>query len=122
MYTVPENNRTVPLCIDIGVELTEETPFTITSKSKDPTDAQGRVALKKTECLFYSFLISCTEADFFPSTTVTVTPPSSVACIDFTNIVVDDNIALEGDQSFNICVGDSTSMVVIIDDDGECIL
>ena len=51
-----------------------------------------------------------------------MTPPSSVACIDFTNIVVDDNIALEGDQSFNICVGDSTSMVVIIDDDGECIL
>ena len=71
--------------------------------------------------IFLSFLISCTEADYFPSTTVTVTPPSSVACIDFTNIVVDDNIALEGDQSFNICVGDSTSMVVIIDDDGEWI-
>ena len=68
---------------------------------------------------FLPFLISCTEVDFFPSTTVTVTPPSSVACIDFTNIVVDDNIALEGEQSFNICVGDSTSMVVIIDDDGE---
>ena len=60
-----------------------------------------------------------TEADFFPSTTITVTPPSSVACIDFTNLVVDDSIALEGDQSFNICVGSSTAMVVIIDDDSE---
>ena len=36
--------------------------------------------------------------------------------------MVDDDIALEGDQSFNICVGDSTSMVVIIDDDGEYIM
>ena len=71
--------------------------------------------------IIFIFFISCTEADFFPSTTVTVTPPSSVACIDFTNIVVDDNIALEGEQSFNICVEDSTSMVVIIDDDGEWI-
>ena len=60
-----------------------------------------------------------TEADFFPSTTITVTPPSSVACIDFTNLVVDDDIALEGNQSFNICVGSSTAMVVIIDDDSE---
>ena len=60
-----------------------------------------------------------TEADFFPSTTITVTPPSSVACIDFTNLVVDDDIALEGNQSFNICVGNSTAMVIIIDDDSE---
>ena len=41
MYTVPENNRTVPLCIDIGVELPGPMEFTITSKSKDPPDAQG---------------------------------------------------------------------------------
>ena len=60
-----------------------------------------------------------TEADFSPSTTITVTPPSSMACIDFTGLVVDDDIALEGDQSFIICVGDSTAMVVIIDDDSE---
>ena len=58
------------------------------------------------------------EADFNPSTTITVPAGGSRACIDFTNLVVDDNIALEEDQSFTITVGSSTSMVVIIDDDG----
>ena len=42
-----------------------------------------------------------------------------MACTDFTGLVVDDNIALEGDQSFTISVGGSTSMVVIVDDDSE---
>ena len=41
MYRVPENNRTVPLCIDVGVVLSEPTEFVITSKSKDPPEAQG---------------------------------------------------------------------------------
>ena len=45
MYTVPENNRTVPLCVDIGVEIPESMEFTITSKSKDPPDAQGWLVL-----------------------------------------------------------------------------
>ena len=42
-----------------------------------------------------------------------------MACIDFMELVVDDTIALEGNQSFTICVGDSTAMVTILDDDGE---
>ena len=42
VYTVPENNRTVPLCIDVGVELQGPMEFIITSKSKDPPDAQGQ--------------------------------------------------------------------------------
>ena len=41
IYRVPENDRTVPLCIDVGVVLTEPTEFVITSKSKDPPEAQG---------------------------------------------------------------------------------
>ena len=41
MYIVPENDRTVPLCIDVGVVLSEATEFVITSKSKDPPQAQG---------------------------------------------------------------------------------
>ena len=65
-----------------------------------------------------SDLLSSAEEDYYPSTTILVTPPSTVACIDFTNLVVDDNI-VEGDQSFTVCVGDSMSMVIIIDDDGE---
>ena len=43
---------------------------------------------------------------------------SSKACIDFTNLVVDDNIALEGDEAFTIVIGSSVAMVTIIDDDG----
>ena len=41
MYTVPENDRTVPLCIDVGVVLSEPMEFVITSKAKDPPEAQG---------------------------------------------------------------------------------
>ena len=41
MYIVPEDNRTVPLCVDVGVVPFEPTEYTITSKSKDPPDAQG---------------------------------------------------------------------------------
>ena len=41
MYTVPENNRTVPLCIDIGVMITESETFTITAVQKDPPEAEG---------------------------------------------------------------------------------
>ena len=60
----------------------------------------------------------CLEADFFQSTNVTVEPPNSRVCTDFMDLVVDDSIALEGNQSFTICVGNSTAWVTIIDDDG----
>ena len=56
--------------------------------------------------------------DFGSSTNITV-DPGPVACIDFTDLVVDDDIALEGDEAFTISVGNSTAMVTIIDDDGE---
>ena len=59
------------------------------------------------------------EEDYNSGTTILVTPPSTMACIDFTDLVVDDNIALEGDQNFTICVGDSSAWVTIVDDDGE---
>ena len=50
---------------------------------------------------------------------MTVAPFSSRGCTDFTDLVVDDDIALEGTQAFTIIVGSSTAMVNIIDDDGE---
>ena len=46
-------------------------------------------------------------------------PPNSRVCTDFMDLVVDDSIALEGNQSFTICVGDSSAWVTILDDDGE---
>ena len=52
---------------------------------------------------------------------MTVDPPGPPACIDFTDLVVDDNVALEGDEAFTILVGDAMAMVTIIDDDGECV-
>ena len=45
MYTVPENNRTVPLCIDIDVNITEAMTYIITAEQKDPAEAEG-------ECLW----------------------------------------------------------------------
>ena len=50
---------------------------------------------------------------------MTVAPFSSRGCTGFTDLVVDDDIALEGTQAFTIIVGSSTAMVNIIDDDGE---
>ena len=46
-------------------------------------------------------------------------PTSSKACTDFTDLVIDDSIALEGDQTFTILVGNSMAMVTIVDNDGE---
>ena len=65
--------------------------------------------------LFF-FLI---DSDFGTSSQVTVEPPGRSACIDFTDLVVDDSVALEGDEAFTILVGDSMAIVNIIDDDGE---
>ena len=42
-----------------------------------------------------------------------------MACIDFTDLVVNDNVALEGLEAFTILVGNSMSMVTVIDDDRE---
>ena len=42
MYTVPENlGSSVPLCVDIGVEITENLIYTINAEQKDPPEAQG---------------------------------------------------------------------------------
>ena len=59
------------------------------------------------------------DADFGSSASITVQPPGPRACIDFTDLVVDDTIAVEGNQAFTIIVGSSMAMVTIIDDDGK---
>ena len=41
MYTVPENDRSIPLCIDIGVELTSPLSYTISTAQKSPPQAEG---------------------------------------------------------------------------------
>ena len=62
-------------------------------------------------------------ADFSSrGSSITVDPPGPVACIDFTGLVLDDNIALEGDENFTILIGDSMAMVTITDNDGECVI
>ena len=45
MYTVPENDRTVELCIDIGVLITESFTFTIDTAQKSPPEAEGKYRL-----------------------------------------------------------------------------
>ena len=59
------------------------------------------------------------DADFGGSSSITVDAFNSKACIDFTDLVVDDDIALEGNQAFTIVIGNSMAMVNIIDDDGQ---
>ena len=44
MYTVPENDLTVPLCVEIGVAVSESVTYTITAIQKDPPEAEGRLS------------------------------------------------------------------------------
>ena len=48
--------------------------------------------------------------------------PGPRACIDFTDLVEDDDLALEGDEAFTIMINGAMAMVVIIDDDGWYII
>ena len=66
----------------------------------------------------YLLFMNFTDADFRSSTTIIIPSSSTRACIDFTNVVIDDNIGLECNETFTIVVGDSMAMVIIIDDDG----
>ena len=46
MYTVPEDDPgSVPLCVDIGVEITEPITYTITTAQKSPPEAEGTTTL-----------------------------------------------------------------------------
>ena len=49
---------------------------------------------------------------------MTIQPPQ-LGCTDFTELVVDDNVALEGNEAFAIFINGAMSMVTIIDDDGK---
>ena len=62
------------------------------------------------------FFIS--ESDYYSTASITVMAGNSKGCIEFLNLIVDDNIALEGDEEFTIIVGSSTATVLIEDDDG----
>ena len=46
-------------------------------------------------------------------------PPGPEGCTNFEALVVDDTIALEGDEAFTIRVDGSMAMVTILDDDGK---
>ena len=41
-YTVLENNRTIPLCIDIDVKLLTAVTYTIATLQKSPGEAEGK--------------------------------------------------------------------------------
>ena len=46
MYTVLEDNAgSVPLCVDIGVEISEPITYTITTAQKTPPQAEGKSLL-----------------------------------------------------------------------------
>ena len=45
VYTVPEDDLTVPLCVEIGVAVSESLTYTITAIQKDPPEAEGRLSI-----------------------------------------------------------------------------
>lgn len=46
MYTVRENDRTVPLCIDVGFQVSESVAYTITAMQIDPPQAEGTFSVR----------------------------------------------------------------------------
>ena len=68
--------------------------------------------------------LSTSDSDFTSGTTITIEPPGPVSCIDFTDIIVNDDIGLEGEESFTIIIDGTPamSMVTITEDDGESII
>ena len=68
--------------------------------------------------------LSTSDSDFTSGTTITIEPPGPVSCIDFTDIIVNDDIGLEGYESFTLFIDDTPamSMVTITEDDSESII
>ena len=62
---------------------------------------------------------SPSESDFRHSTSIIVVGGSSKGCTNFLDLVVDDDVAVEGDEAFTIVVNSSMAMVIIVDDDGK---
>ena len=63
-------------------------------------------------------MLSVSESDFHFSTSITVIANTFSGCTNFLELVVDDDVAAEGDELFTIVVGSSMAMVIIVDDDG----
>ena len=42
IYRVPENDHTVPLCVNIDVNISEAMMFIITAEQKYPAEAEGK--------------------------------------------------------------------------------
>ena len=59
MYTVPENDRSVPLCIDIGVEISSSLSYTITTAQKSPPQAEGVYRVYIIICMYT--ILNCLE-------------------------------------------------------------
>ena len=119
VYTVPEDDPgSVSLCVDIGVEISEPISYTISTAQKSPPEAEGRPCHRIIRLLFYSIV---TDSDFTSGTTIIIPVPGTGTCIDFTDLIVNDNIGLEGDEAFSILIDGTPSMamVTITEDDGK---
>ena len=47
--------------------------------------------------------------------------PGPRACIDFTELVEDDDLGLKGEETFTIMINGAMAVVIILDDDGRYI-
>ena len=66
-------------------------------------------------------IIISIDTDFGRQAFITVDAPGKRGCIDFTLLVVDDTVALEGNETFIITIENTSAMAMvnIIDDDGN---
>ena len=124
MYIVPEDDSgSVSLCVNISVNIILFEPFTfiIATAHKFPAEAEGK-SIGYISSTYNHIIIFESDSDFTSGVNITIQPPGPVTCIDFSDIVVDDDVALEGNESFTIFIqlkGAVFAMVTILDDDGE---
>ena len=58
-------------------------------------------------------LLISSETDFTSGTTITIPAPGTGTCIDFTDLIVNDNIGLEGDEAFTIFINGTQFMAMV---------
>ena len=70
---------------------------------------------------YFNLTFSCflfSDSDFHSNISINVKAGSSKACINFSDLIVDDNIAREGNETFTIFIGSFMATITIVDDDG----
>ena len=123
LYIPEDDSGSVSLCVNISVNIILFEPFTfiIETAQKFPAEAEGKSIGYISSIYNHIIILNQILTLYTSGVNITIQPPGLVTCIDFSDIVVNDDAALEGNETFTIFIEDTplTAMVTILDNDGE---